>query len=288
MSDSTSPDTAGLQLRLQEASELSDEGSWAEAFEILRDEEERFPRDPTLLCMLGVAASEVDAGGLAYDYFRRCLAEQPSDPFLLVPLGTGLARYDDPDAEGVLRLAVLSAPELPVTHLHYGAYLAREGQLQLAREELTTARQLDPNDPQIARELGVVHLLGGRMTEALDDLEQATQLAGDDAEIRLFYGLALVHAGRLDEAAEELYHAATELTADGEVQLVAALSCATQQWWEQAWDALARADLAEISADPQLKEEVEEALEAGNEEAEALLREELAPSMLRFRLQEHL
>ena len=41
-------------------------------------------------------------------------------------------------------------------------------------------------------------------------------------------------------------------------------------------------------ADPLLKDEVEEALEAGRDAAEALLREEVAPSMLRTRMQEHL
>ena len=277
-----------LQLRLQEASQLSDEGHWPEAFEILREEESRFPRDPTLLCMLGIAAAEVDAGGLAYDYFRRCVAEQPTDPYVLVPLGVGLARYDDLEAEGVLRLAALSAPEMPLARLHYGAYLAREGQLELALDELQAARRLDPADGRIARELGAVHILAGRTREGLDELEHAAGLADDDAETRLLFGLALVQAGRMDEAAEELYRAAMELTSDGEVQLASALSCAVQGWSEQAWDALARADLAELVADSQLKDEVEEAIEAGAEEAESLLADELAPTMLRTRLQEHL
>ncbi len=283
-----SPDRAELELRLHEASRLSDEERWDEAFAILREEEELHPRDPILLCMLGVVSGEVEASGLAYDYFRRALAEQPADPFVLVPLGVGLARYDDPDAEGVLRLAALSAPDVALARLHYGAYLSREGQLELAREELSAARRLDPGDPRIARELGVVNLLAGHGEPALEELQAAVDLAEDDGDTRLFFGLALVQASRLEVAAEELYRAALDLSSDGEVQLVSALSCASQEWWDHAWEALARADLAEAPADPLLKAEVEEVLEAGSGEAEALLREELAPSMLRARLMEHL
>lgn len=288
MTDPQSPESADLQQRLHEASQLSDDGRWDEAFEILREEEERHPRDPTLLCMLGVAAAEVEVSGLAYDYFRRSLAEQPVDPYLLVPLGVGLARYDDPDAEGVLRLAALTAPDLAIARFHYGAYLAREGQLQLAQEELSAARRLDASDARIARELGVTHLLAGRTEPALEELRSAVDLAEDDGDTRLFLGLALLQAGRTDEAAEEIYRAALDVPSDGEAQLVSALACAAQEWWDHAWEALARADLAEIPAESLAKEEVEEALEAGSEASEALLREEFAPSMLRARLLEHL
>jgi tetratricopeptide (TPR) repeat protein len=286
VTDPTPTDSSGLQPRLQEASQLSDEGRWDEAFEILLEEEPDHPRDATLLCMLGVAAEEVGAAGMAYDFFRRCLAEQPTDPFLLVPLGGGLARYDDPDAEGVLRLAALSAPDLAMTRLQYGAYLAREGQLELALAELEAARGLDAGDPQIARELGAARFAAGQREEGLEELERAVDMAEDEGEIRLVFGLALVQAARPDEAAEHIYRAALDLAADGEVQLLSALSCGAQEWWDQAWDALARADHSEFAADPLLKAEVEEALEAGSEECEALLREELAPSMFRARLLE--
>jgi len=286
VNEETPPDPAGLQERLHEASRLSEEGRWVEAFEILVEEEREHPRDATLLCMLGAAAAEVDAAGLAYDYFRRCLAEQPTDPFLLVPLGLGLARYDDPDAEGVLRLAALTAPDLAVTRLHYGAYLAREGQYEVALAELEAAKGLDESDPTIARELGAARLLAGRRDAGVEELERAAGLS-DDGEVRFLYGLALLDAGRTEEAAEELHRAALALAGEGEVQLATALSCAAQGWWDEAWDALARADVAEFPADSLLKEEVEEALEGGEEEAaEQLLREELAPSLLHARLLE--
>lgn len=284
MSDSTPTDPDRLQPRLQEASQLSEDGRWGEAFEILLEEEPDHPRDATLLCMLGIAAEEVGAAGMAYDFFRRCLAEQPTDPYLLVPLGVGLARYDDPDAEGVLRLAALTAPDLALTRLHYGAYLAREGQLELALAELEAARGLDASDPQIARELGAARFAAGQREAGLEEMERAVDMAEDDGEVRVFFGLALLQVGRADEAAEHIYRAATDLAFDGEVQLLSALSCGAQEWWDQAWDALARADHSELPADSLLKDEVEGALEAGSEECERLLREDLAPSMFRARL----
>ena len=39
------------------------------------------------------------ADGVAYEYFKRCLAENPEDPQLLALAGAGLAAFDDPDAE---------------------------------------------------------------------------------------------------------------------------------------------------------------------------------------------
>jgi predicted Zn-dependent protease len=284
--DHLSADASDLQQRLQEASRLADDDRWPEAFELLLELEPQHPRDPTLLCMLGVVATEVDAGALAYDYYRRCLAEQPTDPYLLVTLGAGLARYDDPDAEGALRLAALSAPELALTRLHYGAHLAREGMLDLAVSELSAARDLDEADPRIARELGVARLLRGELELGLDELERAIGLTEEEGELNVLYGLGLLRAGRLEEAAEALHRAAAELTGDGEVQLVTALACAAQEWWDEAWDALTRAEMAEGAIDPEVVREAEDALEAGGDAAAALLLEQVAPPMLRERLLE--
>src|SRR5690606_13911226 len=92
-----------LDSRLHEASRLTDEGNWSEAFELLREMESDHAGSALLLAMMGTVASEMEARGLAYDYFRRSLAGQPTEPEVLILLGTGLARFDDPDAEGVLR-----------------------------------------------------------------------------------------------------------------------------------------------------------------------------------------
>lgn len=273
--------------RLREASTLADEGRLDEAYEILTEEESEHPRDPTLLCMLGWVSGEMDlTSGLAYDYYRRALAEEPLDAPVLVTLGVGLARYDDPEAERVLRLAAITAPDLLAARLQYGAYLGREGMTDAAVTELEAARAIDESDPRVPRELAAAYLLVDRSDAAVGELERAMELTELDGDIRLLYGLALIRIGRLEEAAEELHRASVELTEDGAVQLLTSLACATQEWWDEAWDALARAEGAPFPAEPSLLREAEDALEAGSEPATELLREQVAPAVLRERLTE--
>lgn len=275
-----------LDERFHEATRLTDDEQWDDAFELLRELEEDYPEDALLLSMLGTVAGEVEARGLAYDYFRRSLAAHPADPAVLVLLGAGLARFDDPEAEGVLRLAAITAPQLPAARFQYGAYLAREGQHELALRELGAARELEPDDPLVVRELGIAQWLAGETEQAVSNLEEASGLAPDDAEARLLSGLVQLRTGRTEEGAAEVIRAADELPDDGEVQIVASLAAAAEGWLDEAWNALARAEGAIRAADPDLVHETEEALEAGEEEARQLLGAELLPRVLHDRLLE--
>jgi Flp pilus assembly protein TadD len=274
---------AQLQQRLQAASELADEGRWDEAFALLREEEADHPTDAVLLCMLGTAARELGAEAHAYEYFRRCLAEQPTDAMVLVTAGAGLAALDDPEAEAALRTAALMAPELAIARLHYGAYLARAGLLADARTELEAARALAPDDARVHTELGVMHLLAGEAAAGTDALEASLEHE-EDAWVRALLGLALLEAGRTEESAEELHRASLERLDDAELQLIAALAAAAEGWDDEAWNALARAEAAD--ADPDVVRDVEESVDEGADAARELLEEELAPSALRARLAE--
>lgn len=276
----------GIEEQLAGAAQLMEEERLEEALDLLTTLERDHPENPALLCMLGVATAEAEATESAYDYFRRSLSAQPQDPVILVTLGRALARYDDPDAEGVLRLAAVTAPHLSVTRLEYGAYLAREGIFDLAITELEAAGELDPENPRIAREEGVAQLLAGRGERGVEALERAVALDSEDSEMRLLLGLALVSVGRLPDAAEELVRAARELATDADAQLAAALAAASQEWDDEAWACLARAEVAPAPPDSQLLREVEEALAEEVEGASALLVEEVGPPLLRERLLE--
>jgi predicted Zn-dependent protease len=278
--------TDDLAQWLQQAAQLSDEGRWEEAFRTLHDQEERHGRDATLLCMLGSAARELGADDLAYDYFQRCIAEQPRDPLVLVTAGAGLAHFDHPDAEGALRLAALSAPHQAVTRLYYGAYLAREGLLELAVEELQAARSLDEEDPRVRRELGTAYLLAGRAEEGIAEMAGAVERDPGNPHLRLLYALSLLQERQIEEAAEELHRAAEDLPEDGEAQLLAAVTFGALDWADEAWNALARAELSPVAPSLELLQEAEGILEAGPEAAETFLQEQIAPSMLRERLLE--
>ncbi len=279
-------ESADFRQRLQEASALSDEGRWPEAIDILLAEESEHPRDPVLMCMLGVAAQELGADGRAYDYFRRCIAEHPGDPLLLVTAGNGLAHYDDPEAESTLRLAAVTAPTLMIARLYYGSYLLREGLLDLATAELEAAKDLEEEDPRIHRELAAAYYLRDRRSDAIDQLDLALSFDDDDSDLRLLYGLVLLDDGQTAEGAEEIHRASAEIPADTEAQLLCALACAAHDWSDEAWLAHARAEDGITAPLLPTLQEVEELLEAGPDAADSYLREQFAPSMLRERLLE--
>lgn len=283
LSDSGADSGVALDEQLAEASRLSEEGEDQLALDLLLGLEADYPDDATLLCMIGALAAHAGAEGMAVDYFRRCLDKSPTDPTLLITAGSGLALSGDAAAEPALRMAVLTAPDLPAARLHYGNYLVRAGLLEQGLEELSTARRLDPDDSGIREASGLAYLLAGRAGEALVELEAAAT-GSDDPSARLLYGLALIQEGDLSRAAEELLPLAESMVEEAEVQAVLALVFGIEGWENEAWLALSRAEEAEVRVDPAALREVEEAIEGGEESMRALLLDEIAPSALRERM----
>ncbi|MDP9348047.1 MAG: hypothetical protein M3P24_02745, partial [Gemmatimonadota bacterium] len=164
------------------------------------------------------------------------------------------------------------------------AYLVREGLWAEAAAELEAARGLAPDDPAVRAELGTVYLLSRRAEEGIEELEAALSLDPEDEWLRGLYGMALLEAGRGEEGAEELHRAALDRGEDVELQLVYALAAAGEGWDDEAWNALSRAEAAAEEMDALVLQEVEEAIEAGPEEALEFLRRELLSPTLRERL----
>jgi tetratricopeptide (TPR) repeat protein len=280
----TIKDRSELEEALLQASRLVDDGDEPGALRFLLELEREHSRDATLLCMIGVIAEHLGAEGMAVDYYRRCLAEEPTDPALLVPAGAGLAATGDPAAEPALRLAALTAPVFAPARLHYGSFLVRTGLLAEGLEELAKARELDPTNVAVYRETAVAHLLAGRPSEAVEELEMAVAQDPEDAELRFLYGLILLHQGETARAAEELHPASEGLAEDGEAQLVLALAFGLEDWLDEAWLAVSRAETALEPAVSEMVREVEEALETGEEAIREMLLTELGPSALRSRI----
>lgn len=278
-----------LEAVLDRALALGEEGRWEEmAKQLSAALQEEGEDEPYLLCWLGVAERELGNDGAAYEYFRRCLARDPLDPHVLALAGSGLAAFDDPDAERALRTAVLTGPDLPITRLQYGAYLAREGLFDDALEHLQAAVSLAPDDPIPRGELGIALALKGDMAGAADAMEETLSLAPDDSWTRLLLGLVFLEQDRDEEAAEALWQAAGERPEDGEAQVLAALAAASVGWQDAAYDALARAEYATESPDPQLVEEAQDRLDSGADSARALLRDTAGPAILHERLSQPL
>lgn len=284
MSTHSDDEETPLDELLREAAGLGDEARWDEARDLLLDRLDEHPEEPALLCWLGVASRELGSDGEAYEFFRRTLALEPQDPFILATAGNGVALYDDPDAESALRLAAITAPDLPFARVSYGAYLAREGMFEDAIRELEAARDLAGEEAGVRAELAIAYLLAGRRDQGIGELEEALAVDSQDAWLRGLFGMALLEAGRSEEAAEALHRAAAERPGDVEAQLLSALASAAEGWEEEAWNALARAELGAEEMDAVLLQEVEEVIGAGPEEAREFLGAQLAPTVLRERL----
>jgi tetratricopeptide (TPR) repeat protein len=273
-----------VESTLKQALELGEEQRFEEMAQLLAGALQDEPDEPYLLGWLAVAERELGNDGAAYEYFKRCIAQEPADPQLLALAGAGLAAFDDPEAEATLRAAALTGPDLAVTRLHYGAYLSREGMFVEALEQLEAAARLEPQDPVIFGELGIAHALKGDYESAAAAMQEALGLAENDSYTRLLLGLVLGELSRGEESAEMLLKAAEERPFDGEAQLIAAVAAAVAGWDDAAQDALARADFAEEPADTALLEEAEERIGAGPDAARAFLRETLGPTALHDRL----
>lgn len=273
-----------VEATLKHALQLGEEQRFDEMAQMLAGALQKEPDEPYILGWLAVAERELGNDGAAYEYFKRCVAAEPLDPQLLALAGSGLAAFDDPDAETTLRAAALMGPELAITRLQYGAYLAREGMFVEALEQLEAAANLEPDDPVVHGEMGIAHALKGDLESAAASMERALALAEDDSWTRVLHGLVLFELRRTEDAAEELVRAAIERPQDAEAQVLGALSAAAAGWDDAAQDALARAEFAEEGADPELLSEAEDRIAIGADPAAALLRETVGPSILHDRL----
>ncbi len=274
-----------LDQLLDRALFLADEGDWDGMAELLRERIADFEEEAAVHCWLGVAERELGLEGIAYERFRRALALNPEDPYILATAGNAVAAFDDPDAEQALRTAAVVAPDVAVARLFYGAYLTREGMVEEGLVELDAARALDPDDAQIAYEQGVGRYLAGNVEGAVDAVGDGARLDPDDGWPRVVLGLMLLEAGRLEEAVTDLLEGAALRPDDVEAQLAAALAAAAAGSEDAAWEMLERGRLNAEESDAAFVATVEDRLDSGPESARALLMDEVVPDVLRRRLQ---
>jgi tetratricopeptide (TPR) repeat protein len=273
-----------VQALLARAHEHGDEGDFQGMAERLREALQDYPRDPYLLCWLGVAERELGMSGVAYERFRACLEARPTDPHLLATAGNGIAAFDDPDALGALRTAALLGPDLPLARWLYGAYLVREGMLEEGLAELIAARDLDPDDAGVRYELGVGLAFAGRRAQAVDELYRSIELDAGDGWSHVVLGLLLGDDERPEEAAGVLEEGARLRPDDIEAQLLAALAAGAVGREDVGFEMVERARQWAEGSDRALVDEVESRLDEGAEEAAAWLSEQLGPAALRDRM----
>lgn len=273
-----------LEQALEDALQLGEEGRWEEMAELLTRALQEDADEPYVLGWLGVAHRELGQDGIAYEYFKRCWQNDPLDPQLLAMCGSGLAAFDDPDAEAALRAAALTGPNEPIARMQYGAYLAREGLFDQALEHLNAAVELEPEDPIARGELAVAHALKGDHARAAQAFEHTLELAPEDSWSRVLLGLVQLEIKEAERAAETLIRAAEERAEDAEAQVLAALAAAAVGWEDAATDIIARAEYAEEAVDAELLEEARERIDESAESSASFLQDVLAPAALHDRL----
>lgn len=275
-----------LEQLLERTLGLAEESDWQGAAMLLREHLSEHEEEPAIHCWLGVAEREMGLDGVAYERFKRALSLDPDDAYVLATAGNGIAAFDDPEAEVALRTAALTAPDLALARMLYGAFLAREGFPEDSLRELDAARRLEPDDPQIAYEQGVARYLSGDVDGALDAVGDAVALLPEDAWARVLFGLLLLEGGRDEEAAGELGEGARLAPEDVEAQLLAALAAAAIGADDLAYEMVERARFRAGEADLRLLQSVEDRLDSGAEAARDLLVDAVAPDALRQRAAE--
>ncbi|MGN6314182.1 MAG: aspartyl/asparaginyl beta-hydroxylase domain-containing protein [Rhodanobacteraceae bacterium] len=112
-----------------------------------------------------------------------------------------------PEAEGAYRTILADAPDTPEA-LNFVAMCAlARGDLADAQGKLERAGELEPTQPEIRKNLGIVHLAADRAQRALECFDHALQLDPEHFVARLHRGAALERLGQHREAITNYYGA---------------------------------------------------------------------------------
>jgi Flp pilus assembly protein TadD len=188
---------------LQQATLLSALNRTDEAVALLQGVLVNAPHDPTLLSTIADTLRQGSQYAAAIPYYNQALAALGPNP----PASAWTLYFDRGICEDQLgnwdkaqpdmQMALQLSPSQPYV-LNYMAYSwAVHGQnLPQAKDMLTKAVALDPNDGAVIDSLGYVEMKLGDTQGALTLLTQAVQLSADDAEVNGHLGDAFWQAGR--------------------------------------------------------------------------------------------
>ncbi|WHZ20287.1 MAG: Putative hydroxylase [Rhodanobacteraceae bacterium] len=125
------------------------------------------------------------------------------------------AQHRIAEAEAVYRDILQGAPDTPEA-LNFVAMCAlARGEFASAQRDLEHAAHLEPTQPEIWKNLGIVHLAQHRPEDALDALDRALGIEPVHFAARLHRGAALEQLGRMDDAATAYYGAIAAAQARG-------------------------------------------------------------------------
>jgi aspartate beta-hydroxylase len=104
------------------------------------------------------------------------------------------------EAEAVYRDILADAPDTPEA-LNFVAMCAlSRGEFAIAQRDLEQAARVNPTEPEIWKNLGIVHLAQHGFGDALDAFDRALGIEPVHFAARLHRGAALEQLGRVDDA----------------------------------------------------------------------------------------
>ena len=172
------------------------------------------PQDTLLAAELAEQAGQNDAAEIAY---RRVLAKDPKS----APANAGLAhllilRKQYPDAETLLRAALLSAPDDPTLNAQLATALAAQDKAE-ALPLLQKLHEAHPADPAIARMLAEVLAVAGDYAGSDQLYVHLLAANPQDPNLLVAHGQNLVRQAQMEEAVK-IFDKATQIdpsNADG-------------------------------------------------------------------------
>jgi len=131
----------------------------------------------------------------------------------------GIAQEIDPNEAGRVRTVTNATLDArAIRHLQMAKMLYEKGRIESAIEQMRKARELDPNSPKLALELGKLLSATGRGKEALEVIEGIPAISRrDKAELLTASGSAKRQLGELDKAEELLTQASKLDTRSGRI-----------------------------------------------------------------------
>jgi Tfp pilus assembly protein PilF len=131
----------------------------------------------------------------------------------------GIAQEIDPNEAGRVRTVKNATMDArAIRHLQMAKMLQEKGRIESAIVQMRKARELDPNSPKLALELGKLLSATGRGKEALEVIEGIPAISRHDkAELLTTSGSAKRQLGDLDKAEELLIQASKLDTRSGRI-----------------------------------------------------------------------
>ena len=164
--------------------------------------------DPKDRREIAARLSEITSGELQghalESALRRVLADDPTNPQANLRLGFVLLESDR-CAQAIAFLNVAIAAQMPTADAHLGLGMCQVAahRLDEARTTLAAAGRIEPDNPVVLANLGIVLSDAGRHRDAIAPLQRALVLDPDFHEARFNLARVLARAGQRADAARE-------------------------------------------------------------------------------------